>query len=137
MSRSARQAVIGLSAMAVVLVVIAAISSNANRSQGLRADVLSPRRAQPGEDIGITISVRDTAGVLSALEVDYGDGSPRYRRDHELACTRPFTRSDDLRHTYPAAGTYTVTAVVRTGGCGTHAEQVKAVRTIQVKALRR
>ncbi len=136
MSPSTKQAVIGLSAIVAVLVVIVAISSNANRTKGLRADVLSPRRAQPGDEVAVTISTRDTEGVLRHLEVDFGDGSPVYRQDHELPCTRPFTRADDLRHSYPVAGTYTIKAIVRTGGCGAREERVEAIRTLVVRTIR-
>ncbi len=137
MSRSGRQAAIGLGIIAAVLVAIAAVSNNANRTQGLRADVLSTRRAEPGDEVGIAISTRDTEGVLVELEVDFGDGTPPRGEAPALPCARPFTRTDDFRHTYARAGTYTVRAVVRTARCGAQPEQVEAIRTIQVKPLRR
>ena len=143
MSTSSKQAVIGLGAIALVLVVIVLISSRGAADRELRADVLSTRRAEPGETVDITVSTRDRFGIVTSVEVDFGDGqraTPVRRAVTAADCRSEFARSDDFdfRHTYEGfVGPATVRATVVSGGCGAPEERVTAIRTIEVKPLRR
>lgn len=137
MTRGARQTLIGLGGFLVVLVVIVVLSSNANKTQGLRADVLSARRGEPGQAVVFTVSVRDTKGRVTGVEVDFGDGRVEQVDVDDEACGAPLSRAFDFTHQFDFTGYTTVVAKVRTGGCGSKSEQVEAVRTIQIKEVRR
>ena len=137
MSRSSRQALIGLGALAVVLIAVAVIASFGNRAQGLRADILSARRTEPGTTETFTISVRDTAGQVQSIEVDFGDGRVEELDVDEEPCRSPLSRSFDVDHAFDFTGFSSVTAEVVTGGCGAPTERVEAIRTVEVKAVRR
>ena len=137
MSRSSRQALIGLGAIAVVLVTVAVIASFGNRAQGLRADILSARRTEPGTTETFTISVRDTAGQVQSVEVDFGDGRVEELDVPEQPCKSPLSRSFDVDHAFDFTGFSSVTAEVVTGGCGAETERVEAIRTIEVRTVRR
>jgi hypothetical protein len=137
-SSSSKQAIIGLGSLAAVLVVIVIVSSMSNRLTGLRADVLSARRAEPGDEVIVTVSVRDTKGAVQSVSVDFGDRSPLEERGPTgAACAKPLSALVDFPHRYLETGTYTVVASVVTGGCGAETETDEALRTIEVKALRR
>ncbi len=137
MTKGSKQTLIGLSGFLAVLVVIAVMSSNANRTQGLRADVLSARRGEPGQAVVFTVSVRDTAGRVTGVNVDFGDGRVEEIDVSAERCGAPLSRAFDLTHQFDFTGYTTVSAKVRTGGCGSKTEQVEAIRTIQVKDVRR
>ena len=137
MSRSSKQALIGLGAIAVVLVTVAVIASFGNRAQGLRADILSARRTEPGTTETFTISVRDTAGQVQSVEVDFGDGRVEELDVPEQPCKSPLSRSFDVDHAFDFTGFSSVTAEVVTGGCGAETERVEAIRTIEVRTVRR
>ncbi|MBW3614337.1 MAG: hypothetical protein KY439_03390 [Actinobacteria bacterium] len=138
MSRSAKQAVAGLAAIAVALVVIAALAISGNSRRGLRADILSARRAEPGAEVAITVSARDTRGVVTGVEVDFGDGTnpARVERPDCAAAAVPSAETFDFTHRYEFRGVATIRAVV-TSGCTDRRETVEAVRTIQIKPVRR
>ena len=141
MSRSSKQALIGFATILALLAGIAVLAARGNDERGLRADVLSTRRAEPGELVDITISARDTFGAVKRIEVDFGDGNsaePRVK-DPGADCRSDFARTEkfDYQHTYTGRGPFTVRATVVTGGCGAKDETVEAIRTIDVKPLRR
>ncbi|HET9442649.1 MAG TPA: PKD domain-containing protein [Acidimicrobiales bacterium] len=139
MSRSSRQALIGLGLLTALLVAIVTVSATLGRRDGLKVDVLSTRRAEPGEAIVITVSTRDTRGVATRVEVDFGDGSPVERRSRPGcadATVGATSETFDFDHTYADSGVFTVTAEV-VSGCTGARETDEAVRTIQVKPLRR
>ena len=135
-------AVVGVVVLMLAAVVAIALVSNARRG-GLRADILGPRRAVPGETVDYTIAVRDTGGTVQRVEIDFGDGESAV----PVRALRPGTRcaevdeptsaNVDVSHTYTRRGVFTAKIVVRTGGCGTRVEEVEAIRTIDVKPLRR
>lgn len=131
----------GLGVLALFLVVVSVVAARGNDERGLRADVLSTRRAEPGDTIDITVSARDTFGAVTRVEVDFGDGSaPEVREGNPGAnCRSEFARTElfDYRHTYKGQGVVTVRATVTTAGCGAPTEQVEAIRTIDIKPLRR
>ena len=143
MSRSSKQAVVGLGAMALFLVVVVLISTRGAADRELRADVLSTRRVEPGETVDITVSTRDRFGIVTSVEVDFGDGTPKASDKQVVTaaeCRSEFARADsfDFRHTYDGfTGPVTVRATVVSGGCGAPVERVTAIRTIDVKPLRR
>ena len=137
MSRSSKQALIGLGAIAVVLVGIAITAAVGNRAQGLRADILSARRTEPGTSETFTISVRDTAGRVQSVEIDFGDGRVEELDVGDLPCRSPLSRSFDVDHAFDFTGFSSVTAEVVTGGCGASTERVEAIRTIEVRTVRR
>ena len=136
-SRGAKQTIVGMGGFVVVLLVIVVLSSNANRTQGLRADVLSARRGEPNQNVDVTVSVRDTKGRVTNVEVDFGDGRVETVELADERCGEPLNRSFDLTHQFDFTGYTTIVAKVSTGGCGASPEQVEAIRTIQIKTVRR
>ena len=137
MSRSSRQAIALLGAVIVVLGGIVVLSSRANDRQGLRVQVVSPRRTEPGVVAPYSISVNDTKGRVTAVRVDFGDGRVEDLPLAGEACGEPLVREFDLEHAFEFTGFSTIAAVVETGGCGADAERVEAIRTVEVKPLRR
>ena len=137
MSRSSRQALVGLGAMVVVLAGIAVLAMSGNSRQGLRADVLSARRTEPGTEEPFTISVRDTHGRVQSVHVDFGDGKTEDVPVPDRPCEKPLSADFDVKHAFDFTGFSTVVATVVTGGCGAERERVEAVRTIEVKDLRK
>lgn len=139
--RSTWQSVVGLGTLTLFLVAVSVVAARGNDERGLRVDVLSTRRAEPGETLDITVSSRDTFGAVTRVEVDFGDGSaPEIRHDDRGAnCRSEFARTElfDFRHTYTGQGVVTVRATVTTAGCGAPTERVEAIRTIDIKPLRR
>jgi hypothetical protein len=123
--------------MAVVLFVIAILATNANHNHGLRVDVLSARRTEPGTVETFTVSVRDTAGKVQSVAVDFGDGPVDHVDFADEPCKAPMTRTFDLPHKFDFTGYSTVAATVVTGGCGAPTERVEAIRTIEVREVRR
>jgi hypothetical protein len=128
---------VGLGTFAVVLFVIAALAANANRSHGLRVDVLSARRTEPGTAETFTVSVRDTKGAVRAVRIDFGDGRVEDLPVGRPACVAPLSRTFDVEHAFDFTGYSTVAAVVETGDCGAATERAEAIRTVQVKTVRR
>ena len=134
------QSIVGLAALTAILVGIVVISSMGAKSRTLRADVLSARRAEPGEAVAVTISTRDTLGGVTGVTVDFGDGHSVDRRaDEPPSCQSAAARvgTFDFEHTYTFEGVFTVRARVRSEGCGARPEERTAIRTIVVKPLRR
>ena len=136
-----RQAAIGLGFLTAVLIGITALSYNGAKSRTLRADVLSARRAEPGETVAVTISARDNFGTVSRVLVDFGDGhnAKPVNVDPATNCRSEFARTEtfDFEHTYERRGVFTVRSRVRSEGCGAPPEERTAIRTIDVKPLRR
>ncbi len=137
MRASSRQALIGFGAVFVVLAVIVVLASNANSSTGLRADVLSARRTEPGTVEPFTISVRDTKGRVKAVTVDFGDGRVEHLDVPPASCRVPLSQDFTVKHAFAFTGFSTITATVETGACGARTERVEAIRTIEVRTVRR
>lgn len=136
----AKQTILGLGAMVVVLVVIVAIALVSGSNRNLRADILSGRADEPGNAAPITVSIRDTAGELELVTVDFGDGTevrPVEAVASPTCVAEPFSHDVDLTHVYEQPGVYTIRTRVVTGGCGARTERVDAERTIEIKVLRR
>ena len=137
MSRSAKQTIGLLGALAVVLVTIVVLSSRSNREQGLRVQVLSGRRAEPAAVEPYSVTVLDTKGKVLSLRVDFGDGRVEDVDVSGEECGEPLVREFEFDHAFDFTGFTTIEAVVETGGCGVETERAEAVRTVEVKALRR
>lgn len=137
MSRSAKQAVLGLGALTIVLISIVVVASMGGGARGLRADVLSQRRSAPGEQIPVSVAVRDTKGMVRSVVVDFGDDSSSGATiDASRPCVAPVAETFDFTHRYDDFdSTFTIRATVVTGGCGARTETVEAIRTIRVKAI--
>ncbi len=143
---TSRQALLLLGGITLVLAAIVGIAIFGNTRPGARADILGPRRAEPGEVVEYRVSVRDTDGILRRIEFDFGDGTntvheaePGTEADVEAAaelCDGPNAEDVVLPHTYERRGVFTARATVTTGGCGAPTEVVEAVRTVSVRPLR-
>lgn len=136
-----REALIGLGAITLVLIGITLLAYRGSQARTLRADVLSVRRAEPGENVAITISARDNFGAVANVAVDFGDGhvaSPIVA-DAATACRSEFARTErfGFKHTYERSGVFTVRSVVSSEGCGATPEQRTATLTVEVGALKR
>jgi hypothetical protein len=134
---SSRQALIGLGALAVVLGVIAFLAANASNDVGLRVQVLSARRTEPGTREPFTITVNDTKGAVKSVRVDFGDGRVEDLPVEEQPCTEPLIRQFTVEHAFDFTGFSTVSAKVETDGCGDGPEKVEAIRTVEIREVRR
>ena len=94
-----------------------------------------------GEERAVTVVVkgRDRDDVVRGVEISWGEGQP----EQGLSSCEETRRGADQRrrgrlarfeltYTYPAAGDYTVTVTVLSGGCGKRPQQRSAPRTIAV-----
>jgi hypothetical protein len=137
-SRSNKQTLVGMACFLLVMAGIAVIAARANAANGLRVDVLSARRAEPGQPIDVTVSIRDTKGTIRSIRVDYGDGSVDAPKvfSHP-SCAGPLSQPMEFTHAFEFIGVSTIAARVTTGGCGAKSETVDAIRTIEIRPLRR
>lgn len=137
-----RRAVVELGLFAgifALLAGIAALAVDGATRRSLRVDVLTARRAEPGETLPVTVSARDARGVPSRLEVDLGDGHRRVINRPGRSCSassQADTELFDLEHAFEQSGVYTVRATVTSTGCGPP-ERTTGLWTITVKPLRR
>ena len=136
-SRSSRQAIALLGAVVAVLSVIVVLSSRSNAENGLRVQVLSGRRAEPAAVEPYSVTVNDTKGKVLALRVDFGDGRIEELDVGAEECGAPLVREFALEHAFEFTGGTTIEAQVETGGCGAKTERATAIRTVEVKKLRR
>ena len=91
-----------------------------------------------GEDRAVRVVVkgRDRDDTVRGVEISWGEGQPEqglssceYPREARRGRLSRF----ELFYAYPAAGTYTVTVRVLSGGCGKRPQQRSAPRTITVQ----
>ena len=137
MSRSSKQAIGLLGALALGLVGIVVLASRASNDVGLRVQVVSGRRAEPGATEPYSVTVNDTKGRITAVRVDFGDGRVEDVPVEDEACGEPLVREFEFEHAFEFQGFTTIEATVETGGCGADPERVAAIRTVEVKELRR
>lgn len=137
MSRSTKQTIGLLTTFVVVLGAIVVLSSRSNRETGLRVQVLSGRRAEPSAVEPYSVTVLDTKGKVLSVRVDFGDGRIEDVDVSDEQCGEPLVRAFEFDHAFEFTGFTTIEAAVETGGCGAETERAEAVRTIEVKALRR
>jgi hypothetical protein len=136
-SRSSKQTIALLASFVVVLTVIVVISTRSNREVGLRVQVLSARRTEPGTTEKFSVTVLDTKGRVQRVKVDFGDGRVEEVPLEGEKCGEPLTREFVLEHAFAFTGFSTVAATVETGGCGADPERAEAIRTVEVKKVRR
>ena len=137
MSRSSKQTLGLLGAIVAVLAVIVVLSSRSNAENGLRVQVLSGRRAEPGAVEPYSVTVLDTKGKVLSVRVDFGDGRVEEVDVADEECGQPLVREFEFDHAFEFRGGTTIEAQVETGGCGTKTERATAIRTVEVKPLRR
>lgn len=137
MSKSNKQTVVLLASFVVVLIVIVLISSRSNKTVGLRVQVLSARRTEPGTTEKFSVSVADTKGRVVRVKVDFGDGTVEDVPLEGETCGTPLVREYVLEHAFQFTGFSTVAATVETEGCGGDPERVEAIRTVEIRKLRR
>jgi hypothetical protein len=136
-SRSSKQTIALLGAVVAVLSVIVVLSSRSNAETGLRVQVLSGRRAEPGAVEPYSVTVNDTKGKVLSVRLDFGDGRVEEVDVRDEECGSPLVREFEFDHAFEFTGGTTLEAVVETGGCGAKTERAEAIRTVEVKKLRR
>jgi len=136
-SRSSRQTLALLSSFVVVLAAIVVLSSRSNAEKGLRVQVLSGRRAEPGAVEPYSVTVNDTKGKVLAVRVDFGDGRVEEVDVTDEECGEPLIREYEFEHAFEFRGGTTIEARVETGGCGAKTERAEAIRTVEIRPLRR
>ena len=130
-------------AIATVLVAGAAASPAAAMPDGrnARPRILSTELAQDGARATVTVIARDRDDVVRGAEISWGDGQPsqglsacsithRGAADRRRRGTKERIR---LSYEFPAAGRYTVTIRVISGGCGKRPAQRSRPRTLSVQ----
>jgi hypothetical protein len=127
-----------LAAAAVAVPTGATASANA-KPKVISATVVDDSAAAERE-VSILIVGRDVDDVVRGAEIRWGEGQPA----QGLSACRLSSRggSDERRrgkkarfelsYTYPAAGDYTITMRVLSGGCGKRRLQRSAPRTLRV-----
>lgn len=96
--------------------------------------------AGEGRTVSVVVKGRDRDDVVRGVEIAWGEGqpeqglssceqSPRGREARRRGRVARF----ELAYGYPAAGTYTVTVRVLSGGCGKRPQQRSAPRTLTVR----
>jgi hypothetical protein len=102
--------------------------------------ILSAKAAERGERlVRVVVTGRDRDDVVRGAEVSWGEAQPAQGLS---ACEQSSRRSDRRRrgrrerfvltHEYAAAGRYTITVRVLSGGCGDRPQQRSAARTLTV-----
>jgi hypothetical protein len=136
-SKSSKQTIVLLASFVAVLATIVVISSRSNHDIGLRVQVLSARRTEPGATEKFTVSIRDTKGKVTRVRVDFDDGRVEDVPLTGESCGTPLVREYTLEHAFEFTGYSTVSATVETSGCGADPERVEAIRTVEVRKVRR
>jgi hypothetical protein len=95
----------------------------------------------PGEERAVSVVVkgRDRDDVVRGIEIAWGEGQPEQGLS---SCERSARAGSErgrgkvarfeLSYAYPAAGTYTVTVQVLSGGCGKRPQQRSAPQSLTV-----
>ena len=110
----------------------------AQDARNAKPKILSVELEQEGADVRLVAVGRDGDDVVRGMEVSWGadqpglgtsacavgSGGDRGRRGRKERFKSSFT--------YPAAGTYTVTVRVTSGGCGKRLQQRSKLRTFTV-----
>lgn len=126
-------------AVAVVLAA-GALASPAAAAENAKPKVLSAELRQDGAAVSVVVVGRDRDDVVRGAEISWGHGQPGQGLS---ACSISRRRGADerrrgrkasfrLSYAYPAAGDYTITVRVYSGGCGRRPLQRSAPRTLRV-----
>jgi hypothetical protein len=129
-------------AIAAVLVggLVAAPAAAMPARENAKPRVLSAELAQDGAAISVAIVGRDRDDVVRGAEVSWGDAQPGQglsacsitRRTGVDRRRRGRKARFELSYAYPAAGDYTISVRVQSGGCGKRPMQLSAPRTLTV-----
>jgi hypothetical protein len=130
-------------AIATVLAVAAAASPAVAMpdARNARPRILSAELTRDGARATVTVVGRDRDDVVRGAEISWGDGRPSQglsacsitRRGDADRRRRGAKERFRLSYDYPAAGRYTVTVRVYSGGCGERPMQRSRQRTLSVR----
>jgi hypothetical protein len=118
-----------------------ACASPAAAHENAAPRILSATLSLQGARATVEIVARDRDDVVRGAEISWGDGQPaqglsactissRGRAERRRVGRR---ESFELSYDYPAAGDYTVSVRVYSGGCGKRPQQRSARRTLTVQ----
>ena len=116
-----------------------ALSAPAAATDNAKPKVVSAwSAAGEGRAVSVVVKGRDRDDVVRGVEISWGEGQPeqglssceRSRRGVERR--RGKLARFELAYTYPAAGDYTVTVRVLSGGCGKRPQQRSAPQRVAV-----
>jgi hypothetical protein len=131
----------GIAIAAVLAAGIAAAPAAAMPAGGnAKPRVLSAVVTQDGAAVSVAIVGRDRDDVVRGAEVSWGEGQPgqglsacSITRRHRADRRRRGKKAEfELSYAYPAAGDYTISVRVYSGGCGKRPEQRSAARVLAV-----
>jgi hypothetical protein len=120
-----------LLALAVAASPAAAMPVGANA----KPRILEAGMEQDAMSVRVKLVGRDRDDVVRGTEIEWGEGQPSQGLS---SCQRGDKRRLgkkerlNLGYTYPAAGDYTITVRVLSGGCGKRRQQRSAPRTLTV-----
>ena len=100
-----------------------------------RPRILSADMEQDARSVRVKLVGRDRDDVVRGSEVEWGAGQPSQGLSScEPGDKRRRGRKERVRlsYTYPAAGDYTITVRLLSGGCGKRPQQRSAPRTLTV-----
>jgi hypothetical protein len=127
--------------MAIGALVALAWAAPAEAGSNAKPKVISASAAV-GADRAVSVTVvgRDRDDVVRGVEISWGPGHPsqglsacEVSSRHGVDEGRRGRKARfELSYAYPAAGDYTVTVQVLSGGCGKRAQQRSAPRTLTV-----
>ena len=137
MSRSSKQAIVGMAVFAAVLT-----TDRGDLQPGQLDPRVAGRRALRPPGRTRRPDRRDRVGAGHQGRVALGADRLRRRlrrhaRRRDRSCVAPLTQDVDATHAFEFIGVSTISARVITGGCGAGTETVEAIRTIEIKPLRR
>jgi hypothetical protein len=110
-------------------------------ARNARPKVVSAELTQHGALVTVAVVGRDRDDVVRGADISWGEGQPAQGLSacaitrHGKADRGRRHRSEErfrLSYEYPAAGDYTITVRVYSGGCGKRSLQRSAARTLPV-----
>ena len=121
---------------ALLVLAAAAVPASAMPAGGnAKPRILSAQTEQDARSVRVKLIGRDRDDVVRGSEVEWGAGQPSQGLSScERGDKRRRGRKEHVRlgYTYPAAGDYTITVRVLSGGCGKRPQQRSAPRTLTV-----
>ena len=109
-------------------------------SRNARPKVVSATLTQDGAHVSVVVVGRDRDDLVRGADVSWGEGQPGQglsacsitRHGKADRGRRGSKQRFELAYDYPAAGHYTITVRVYSGGCGRRPVQRSAPRTLTV-----
>lgn len=120
-----------LLALAVAASPAAAMPAGANA----KPRILEAGTEQDAMSVRVKLVGRDRDDVVRGTEIEWGEGQPSQGLSScQQGDKRRLGKKErlNLAYTYPAAGDYTITVRVLSGGCGKRRQQRSAPRTLTV-----